>query len=308
MGFLTPLWKSQMSKSLKKYLTIHKVKRVLGLSATPYTSSPWNVYNLAWLLGHHWNWREFRLRFFYDVRMGPRIIPMPKPGCERKLAPLVAKIASVVDIKDVMDVPLQYHAEPELFSLNREQERAIESAYDPLPIVRYTKEHECEQGFLMDAGVVTDTFMTDKEARIMSLIEENKKIAIVCRYNGQIDALLAKLYAADYNDHLYVIRGDVENRHEVCAAAEAADRAIVLIQADCAEGYEIPSFPICVFASQSYSYVKWEQMCGRFLRMNKPSRTTFLYLTTAGDSVDRAVYEAVKRKEDFKIELFAQRK
>jgi len=81
-----------------------------------------------------------------------------------------------------------------------------------------------------------------------------------------------------------------------------------LIQADCAEGYQLPSFGLCVFASQSYSYTKWEQICGRFLRMDKPSRTTFLYLLTEGDSIDQAVYDAVKKKEDFKIELYAKNK
>jgi hypothetical protein len=41
--------------------------------------------------------------------------------------------------------------------------------------------------------------------------------------------------------------------------------------------------------------------------MDKPSRTTFLYLLTEGDSIDQAVYDAVKKKEDFKIELYARK-
>ena len=303
MGFLTPLWKSQMSKALKKYLEIHKVDRVLLLSATPYTSSPWNVYNLAWLIGHHWNWRMFRLKYFFDVRMGPRIIPMAKKGCEKELALQVKKIADVVDIHDIMDVPLQFHAEPEYFSLNREQDSAIEDAYDPLPIVRYTKEHEIEQGVILD-DLSSRTIPCDKMERLKALVEENPKIAIVCRYNAQIDAVAEAL--SEYNP--FIIRGATKDRHSICEQCEASKKAVVLIQADCAEGYQLPSFPLCVFASQSYSYVKWEQICGRFLRMDKPSRTTFLYLLTEGDSIDQAVYNAVKKKEDFKIELFRKKK
>lgn len=291
IGFLTPLWKSQMSKALKDYLKRHKVERVLLLSATPYTSSPWNVYNLAHYLGHKWDWRKFRLEFFNDIRMGPRIVPVPKKGCEKKLAVLIKKIADVVDIKDVMDVPLQWHTEPEYFALTVPQKNAIKNAYDPLPIVRFTREHQIEQ-------------TGDKIERLKALVEENPKIAIVCRYIDQINALEAVL--SDYKP--YVISGEVKNRHEVCIAAEKAKKAVVIIQADCGVGFELPSFPVCVYASQSYSYTSFEQMNGRFLRMNKPSRTTFIYLLTEGDSVDKAIYDAVKRKEDFKIELFKKTK
>lgn len=300
-GFLTPHFKSQMSKALKKYIKKHKVPRVLLLSATVYTSSPWNIYNLAVLTGHNWNWQKFNNTFFDQVRMGFRMIPVPKKGCEAKLAQLTKKIASVVDIHDCMDVPEQLHCEPEYFALTKEQQQAIKDNYDPLPIVRYTAQHEIENGVLLaNEFRATQRFVTDKNDRILELVEENPKIAIICRYNAQID------YLADALDgyNVYIIRGDVKDRDSVCLNAEKAKRAIVLIQADCAEGYQLPSFELCVFASMSYSYTKWEQICGRFLRMDRPSRTTFMYLLTEGDSVDQGVYDAVKRKEDFKIELF----
>lgn len=303
-GFLTPNFKSQMSKMLRGYLKTHKVRRLLLLSATVYSSSPWNIFNLAYYCDQGWNWQHFNIEFFNQVRMGMRIVPVAKKGAEKILAARVKTFCDVVNIYDVMDVPLQHHADPEYFSLTPSQKAAIKAYYDPLPIVRYTKQHEIEQGFVkLDLGEATGHFANDKTDRIISLVEENPKIAIVCRYNAQIDEL-AKVLADRKH---YIIRGDTKDRDTITREAEAAERAVVLIQADCAEGYELPSFPICVFASQSYSYVKWEQMCGRFLRMNKPSRTTFLYLLTEGESVDRGVYEAVKRKEDFRIELFAKK-
>lgn len=300
-GFLTPHFKSQMSKALKKYIRKHKVQRVLLLSATVYTSSPWNIYNLAVLTGHNWNWQKFNNTFFDQVRMGFRMIPVPKKGCEAKLAQLTKKIASVVDIHDCMDVPEQLHCDPEYFALTKGQQQAIKDNYDPLPIVRYTAQHEIENGVLLaNEFRATQRFITDKNDRILELAEENPKMAIICRYNAQID------YLADVLDgyNVYIIRGDVKDRDSVCLNAEKAKNAVVLIQADCAEGYQLPSFELCVFASMSYSYTKWEQICGRFLRMDRPSRTTFMYLLTEGDSVDQGVYDAVKRKEDFKIELF----
>ncbi len=300
-GFLTPMFKSQMSKALKWYLKEHKVPRVLLLSATVYTSSPWNIYNLAWFTGHEWNWYKFKLAFFYEVRMGRRTIPMVKKGSEKKLAELTKKIASVVDIHDCMDVPLQYHAEPEYFALTKEQQKAIEENYDPQPIVRYTLQHEIENGIILaNEYRPAQNFDYDKLERIKELVEENPKVAIVCRYNAQIDSL--KILFPES----LIIRGDVKDRDAVTVAAEKAEKCIVLIQADCAEGYQLPSFGLCIFVSMSYSYTKWEQICGRFLRMDKPSRTTFIYLLTEGDSIDQGVYDAVKKKEDFKIELYAK--
>lgn len=302
-GFLTPHFKSQMSKALRSYIKKHSVPRILLLSATVYTSSPWNIYNLAFLLGYKWNWHKFNQEFFVPVRMGNRIIPVVKKGIEKRLAELTKKIASVVDIYDVLDVPLQQHCEPEYFSLTKEQDRAIKDNYDPVPIVRYTLQHEIENGVLLANDFrESKTYENDKIERIKALCEENKKVAIICRYNAQID-MLKDSFKGMVNT-IFIIRGDIKDRDRACRDAEQAKKAIVLIQADSSMGYELPSFPLCVFASMSYSYVNWEQMCGRFLRMNKPSRTTFMYLVTEGDSVDQAVYDAIKRKEDFSINLF----
>lgn len=300
-GFLTPHFKSQMSKALRWYLKTHEVPRVLLLSATVYSSSPWNIFNLAFLTGHKWNREQFERTFFVYVRMGRRMIPKVRKGMEKRLAEATKKIASVVNIHDVLDVPLQFHAEPEYFSLNRKQEEEIQENYNPVPIVRYTKQHEIENGILIGNEYMPDAqFPCDKHERILALVEENPKIAIICRYNLQIDALATLL--ASHSP--YVIRGDVKDRDAITIEVENKKRAIVLIQADCSMGYQLPSFELCVFASMSYSYVNKEQMEGRFLRMDKPSRTTFMYLLTEGDSIDKAVYDCLTLKKDFQINLF----
>jgi superfamily II DNA or RNA helicase len=291
-----------MSKTLKKFIKDND-PRVLLLSATVYSSSPWNIYNLAFYLGHQWNYRNFSDAFFDQIRMGARVIPVAKKNCEERLSNAVKKIASIVDISDCMDIPPQNHLEPEYFALTKEQVKGIEESYDPLPIVRYTRQHEVEQGVLIGNEFTDDKFFeADKNARLLDIIKENKKVAIIARYNLQIDFLKDMLKG--FNP--LVIRGDVKNRHEICELAENSESSIVLIQADCAEGYQLPSFSLVVFMSMSYSYVKYEQLCGRFLRMDKPSPTTFIYLFTEGDSMDNGVYQSVRLKEDFNINLYGK--
>lgn len=304
-GFLTPNFKSQMSKALRDYIKKHSISRVLVLSATVYTSSPWNIFSLAHYLGYNWSWPKFNQEFFTQVRMGRRMIPKVKPNSEARLANIVKRIASVVDIHDCMDVPPQLHTDPEYFSLTFTQSSAIKRHYDPLPIVRYTSQHEIENGvWLGNEFAPPETFEIDKNERILDLCKENDKVAIVCRYNSQIDSLYSLLLAAGITP--LVIRGSVKNRDSVTIAAESAKECVVLIQADCAEGYQLPSFGLCVFASMSYSYVKHVQLCGRFLRMDKPSKTTFVYLLTEGKSIDQGIYDAIKKKEDFDITLYAK--
>lgn len=305
-GFLTPNFKSQMSKALRKYLKVNTVTRVLLLSATVYTSSPWNIYNLAYYTGHEWSYSKFKYTFFNDIRMGMRWISQPKKGIEGELAKLTQKIASVVDIHDCLDVPEQLHMDPEYFALTKEQQKAIKEAYDPVPIVRYTYQHEIENGVLLaNEFREKQSFKCDKNERILELVKENKKVAIVCRYNAQMQDIFDML--ASNGIVASVINGMVKDRDSVTLRAEKMEGGVVLIQADCAEGYQLPSFELCIFASMSYAYTKFEQICGRFLRMDKPSRTTFMFLLTEGDSMDQAVYDAIKRKEDFQIQLYETR-
>lgn len=235
--------------------------------------------------------------------MGRRIVPVAKKGSEKVLANMVKKFCSVVSIYDCLDVPDQIHQSPERIDLTTAQQIAIKNNYDPLPIVRYTKQHEIENGILLpDEFSELRVFNSEKNKRIQELVLEHKKIAIVCRYNAQIDVLADLL--KEHNP--LIIRGDVKDRHAITIQAENSERCVVLIQADCAEGYQLPSFGICVFASMSYSYVKFQQICGRFLRMDKPSKTVFKYLLTSGDSIDKAIYDSILRKETFSIEVYAK--
>jgi len=302
-GFLTPHFKSQMSKALRDYIKKHDVQRVLLLSATVYTSSPWNIYNLAYYCGHKFDWMKFSYKFFNQVNMGARRVFLPKKGCEKDLAELTKQFASVVALEDCVDVPEQT-SETEYFELTKEQERLIGENYDPLPIVRFTKHHEISNGVLRGNEFVGDikNIPCLKNDRILSLVEENKKIIIVCRYNLQIDALAELLKV----HNPLIIRGDVKDRDAVCQQAEKADRAVVLVQAACSMGYELPSFRVMVFASMDFSFVNYVQMRGRNLRINNLQKNTYIHLLSG--EMDEAVMEALENKKDFDIELYAKAK
>lgn len=296
--------KSQQSRLLGAYFRKWKVPYRLLLTATPYRSSPWDVYTLAKHLGHDWNWFHFFDRFFTEKYVGRgKKVPAIKVGIEADIATVVSQIGDVVHLQDCADIPEQVF-ETEEFGLSDAQLTKKLSIADTNPIVRFTRHHEIENGFLKSDGYEEDWFTpSQKEDRILALVEEHPKIIIVCRYHGQLARLEALI--KEVSPHpVFVIHGGVKDRDTVVRMAESADGGVVLIQAACSEGYELPSYPVMVFASLDFSYVNYKQMLGRILRINKLKKNVYLHLVSNG--IDKAVYDAIMKKQDFDIAIYAR--
>lgn len=299
--------KSALSKNLIKYIKKHSINFIWLLTATPYMSTPWNIYRLAQILGYKWNYWEFSNRFFFHVRMGPRMIPQVRPNIEEDIAALVNKIGNTVDIYEHFDVPEQNFLEPEFFALTKAQEKMIKTlkGEEVNPAVRYNYIHQVENGALKARDGFSENmeFECDKNKRIEELLDEHKKIAIIAKYTLQLHTL--KALAEKKGKKVFLINGEVKDKDTVALAAEAAEEAVVLINASCSEGYELPSFGFIVFASFSFSYKDYKQIIGRFLRGNKLKKNTYLPLVVEG-SVDHASYLSVLKKEDFDIAIYAR--
>lgn len=299
--------KSALSKNLIKYIKKHTVEFIWLLTATPYMSTPWNIYRLAQILGYKWNYWEFSNRFFFQVRMGARMIPQVRSGIEEEIAELVRKIGSTVDIYDCFDVPEQTFAEPEFFAVTPAQEKRIKTlkTEELNPAVRYGYIHQIENGALKarDAFSENEFFDADKHKRIEELCDEHKKIAIIARYTLQLHLLRDLLHKKGKT--VFLINGEEKDKDAIALKAEAAEECVVLINAACSEGYELPSIGMIVFASFSFSYKDYKQIIGRFLRGNKLKKNTYLPLVNEG-TVDHASYLSVLKKEDFDIAIYAR--
>ena len=298
--------KSQMSKNLLKYIKKQDVPYVWLLTATPFLSTPWNIYRLAQILGYKWNYKTFEYTFFVYARMGNRMIPVVKKGIEVEIADLVRKIGTAIKIEDCFDVPEQTFLN-EHFTLTAPQKKGIKTLKeeDMLPIVRYGKQHQIENGTLKgDEYNEHQFFKADKHDRLMELVEGNKKIAIFCCYNLQIDFLKEQLKKTGRK--VLVIRGKTKDRDSVVQEVEQSDDAIVLINSYCSEGYELPSVGVIVYASLSHSYKDYKQSKGRFLRGNKLKKNVYIHLVNEG-TIDEAWYESVViKKQNFDIEIYSR--
>jgi len=300
--------KSQLSKALINYQNKHKPKYFWGLTATPYLSTPMNIYALATHLGYRWNYWAFQNRFFSMVKFGRKRVPVVKPGIEDDIAELVRNIGDVVGLEEVAtdnnlgDLPEQI-TEVEVFGLTNEQKKAIAEIQETEFIARWTKKHEIEQGFIY--GNEYDDFVykklpCDKTERIKDLVQERNKVAVFCRYNAQIDYLKEEL--STICPHILVINGKTKDKDAVVQEVEKLDKCVVLINSACSEGYELPSVGLIVFASLSFSFKDFTQAKGRFLRANKLKRNVFVVLVS--DGVDQDVWGAIQRKQDFNMAIY----
>jgi hypothetical protein len=300
-------YKNLFHKALMGYITAHNVPRIWILSGTPYTASPWSVYSYGLILGKKWSWWEWSKEFFNQIKMGRRKIPVAKPGIEPRLQAILRSMGTVIDLKDVAEVPEDYE-EVQAISLNSDQRKHIAAIEDFLPIVKYTKEHQLEQGVLKSDGYSpTLSFPCDKDKRLLELAEDEDKLVIVCRYLAQIEKY-KKLLAPLGKPILAISGQEKETAGVVAKRANGMDKCLLLIQSDTCDGYNLETFDTMVFASQSYSYVNFDQIKFRMKATGKDRSCTYIYLITEGESIDRAVHNCVSKKEDFSVELYAKKR
>lgn len=291
--------KSQLSKALRWYFKKHQVNFRWIATATPYLSTPWNIYSLAEHLGYSWNYYNFENEFFYKVNMGGRMIPVVKSNIDQKLSELVLTIGSVVDLKEVVDVPEQTF-KTEYFDLTEEQIKGIDALEDTQFITRWTRTHQIENGLLYGDDYTEDQeFPCRKTERIEELCSQNDKVAIFVRYNKQLEYLKDRLRGQGKD--IFVLNGGVKDRDTIISLINSSPKCIAIIQSQCSVGYELPTIDTIVFASLSFSWIDTSQAIGRFLRINRLKKNTYYYLVARG--VDEDVYNCIMRKEDFYIEL-----
>jgi len=293
--------KSAMLKSLLAYIKKHNPEKIYLATATPYMSTPYNIYAAAQILGRQWDFRQYKEYFFNMVNMGRRFpVPVVKKGIEGDIAKLVQKLGSTVSLEDCFDVPEQTFL-TEYFDLTREQKRAI-NALDDEGIARWTKTHQICGGTLKGDGYVeSQSFKSEKMDRVLQLAEEHKKLIIVCRYNYELQEIKKRLGRLKIS--CSIINGETQDRHAVVRESERRRRHVNLIQASCSEGYELPSFPVMVYYSYDFSLKNYIQMNGRILRANKLKKNVYISLVVKG-GIDEDVYKCIQSKKDFDLAIY----
>jgi len=303
--------KSAMHKKTKSYLAKHQPEYIYGLTATPILSSAWNVYCSELLLGHMPSYKWYKQTFFKTVKMGtymkfgkilPRMVDIPIPENQHLLIEILNRIGVTLRMEDVTEVP-EYTFIREDFGLNAEQRKAISELDDPTPIAFYTKSFQIENGTLKSDGYTENRFFkSEKCKRVIELIENTEKLIVVCHHTLEIEMIASKIK----DKKVFKITGKTngDDRYDLQDIVANSDNCVLLINAAISEGLNFPSMTTIVFYSMSWSIKDREQMEGRNQRRNDLRKNTYIDMVVLG-GVDEGVYDCIKKKKDFNVEIYA---
>src|SRR5258708_5807706 len=78
---------------------------VLLLTATPVRSQAWNIHTLGTFVGHYWNWKQFRNKFYTFTDRFGRWHYEPKSDWRKGVRPYIEEISDIVLMSDIVEVP-----------------------------------------------------------------------------------------------------------------------------------------------------------------------------------------------------------
>lgn len=295
---------SQLFEELGTYIMLTKPKHLYLCTAT-LIRSPMTVWGAGKLLGQKWDFYDFRSEYYIKLPMAFRDVWAPKSdnATKNRLARVVQNLGYVGQLTDYFDVPEQSYKKIWCI-LSAKQEDRI--AHLPLeysdPIVLLGKIHQTENGVLAgDEYNAPEYFENDKIEKILELAIEFPKMIIFAKYRAQIDQIQKSLTKEGYAT--WTLTGDTKDRGGVIKQANDAANGIFICQAQISAGWELPTYPVMVFASMSYSVVDRIQAEGRILRANYLKKNLYIDLVVKG-GIDEEVYKCIENKKDFNERVF----
>lgn len=300
---------SQLFEALDAFLARTAPSRLYFCTAT-IMKSPMTVWAAEKLLGHTKgdmrSFLDFRQAFYQKLPMPGREVYAPKSTqeCKDKLADSVKKMGYIGRLEDYFDVPGQTFktVHVDLTASQKARIRTLTTEY-PDPIVRIGKQHQVENGSIA-ANEYEDGnwFDNEKCQKIFEYALEFARMVIFCKYRAQILELKNELEKRKYK--VFTLTGDTKDRGSIIAEANASDNGIFIAQAQISAGWELPSYPVMIFASRTYSFVDYDQAIGRIHRANALKKNLYINLVVKG-GIDEAVDRALKNKSDFNERLYA---
>jgi superfamily II DNA or RNA helicase len=293
---------SQLYEALAVYLARHKPERLYLCTAT-IIRSPMTVWAAAKLFGYDWDFYQFRAMFYTKLPMPGREAWRPKNDDATKdmLGEMVREIGHTGRLQDYFDVPEQTFRTVyvELTEKQRDRIHDMKSEY-PEPIVRIGKINQIENGVLSgDEFSAAEFFENNKIEKLLELADEFPRMVVFAKYTAQI----RQIEKAFENRRICTLTGQTQHRGDLIEYANRQKECIFIAQAQISAGWELPEYPVMVFASRTYSFVDYDQALGRIQRANNIKKNLYINLI-ARSEVDMAIDDCLKNKQDFNERIY----
>lgn len=296
---------SQLFEALEEFIERTSPERLYLCTAT-ILRSPFTVWGAGKLLGKDWDFFQWRSTFYTRLPMPGREIYQAKNDTTTKdiLAKAVKEIGYVGRLEDFFDVPDQSHHIDFIELTAAQKKRIKEMAIEyPEPIVRIGKIHQIENGVLSgDEFSEPEAFDNGKIDKLLDYALEFPRLVIFAKYTAQIEAIRLAMKSKGYK--VLTLTGETKDRGQVILEANNSKECIFIAQAQVSSGWELPEYPVMVFASRTYSFVDMDQALGRIQRANNIKKNLYIYLVARGGT-DEAVHKSLLNKQDFSEHLYA---
>lgn len=297
---------SQLFEALELFIERTNPERLYLCTAT-IMRSPMTVWGAGKLLGKKWNFFKWRDAFYVRLRIPGREIYQAKSDDATKdlLAKTVKSIGYVGRLEDFFDVPEQSHKVDYIELTTKQKQRIKEMQFEyPEPIVRVGKIHSIENGVLTgDEYSDAEYFENNKIEKLLEYALEFPRLVIFAKYTHQIHQISNAMKKHGYK--VLTLTGDTRDRGQVILEANNSKSCIFIAQAQVSAGWELPEYPVMIFASRTYSWVDMDQALGRIQRANNIKKNLYIYLVARGGT-DEAVHRSLINKSDFNERLYAE--
>lgn len=271
--------KSQLTKTLLKYISFYEPPYIIGATATLYTSTWQCLYSYNLIFGRKLNWLEMQRYFCEQVRMGAIFIWKQKTTQE--VQDTIKKMIEDISHIRVVETGNSVWQDVQIPSV-RARKDPEETYHD------YYKRESRE---------------SSKVTKIESIIKKaktQKGYVICCYYTDEINFLKERFNCP-------AISGSNPYQMEY---QDIDKYPILILQISTSVGFELPHHHTMIFYSYCFSYISYTQACGRISRLNNFKTNTYIRLiNTYGGlsktkSFDEGILANLELKSDFDPDKF----
>lgn len=275
------------------YEVARNARFFVGLSATPMPNGWIDFANYAKIWGFVKNITEFK-REYCDIVTYKGFPEIKGYKNEFLLTKMWQAISKQLTKKEALDLPARTFVGVDFTR--------------PAEYERLRKERINAEGVWLDtapalAHALRQSLTDGKLDYVAELLEDTtQNVVIFYNYTTERDAILELLKQKRFVKKI-VFRQDGE-KHQLPRKDtwHAVKNSVTLAQYQSGStGVEMTYATIVIYLSPTYSYADYVQSIGRVFRNGQTEKTTFYNLRTA-NTIEQAVYDALRGKQDFQVQ------
>ena len=275
---------------------------VWGLTGTPVANNYADVYNIFKnmnIIEFEMSYNQFCAEYYYirPLEKGIYTIPIliaPKTAKLKELMTRIGKHSMTKKAIDCIDLPEKRINVHKITGMNSTKYKQIENGiFDirdelktMIKLEAINKAHQAANGFVYSTGHVVNKLETNKkDEKLLDLVytylEETDKIIIVYYYKEDLSTLRTLLWE-------FSPTTDIDDFEK--------DSKILLLQFGQAEGLNLQFCNKMIFYTYDYSFLKFDQMCGRIYRSGQKNNVTYDILINT-NTIEDKIWWAIDNKK-----------